>query len=287
MSANFWESSQRAHWLFSKKSLKQARDAILENDKALVKGSSRPGESLNAFDPQIRLYIHNLILMLGRQLGLRQRVLATAELYSARFFTKVSIHEVNLYVVVAACVYVACKTEESPQHIRTVASEARALWPEYITPDPTKIAECEFYLIEELDSYLIVHHPYKSLNQLAKSMAEAYPSLQLSSDEMQSTWSMINDSYITDLILLYPPHVIAMACVYVTIVLKSPHVRPAPPLERIKARIDLLATYLGDSGINLVKTTECVQEMISLYVRWETYDEATCRSRIASLILAI
>lgn len=191
----------------------------------------------------------------------------------------------NVYLVVAACVYVACKTEECPQHIRTINSEAKVLWPDYITPDPTKLAECEFYLIEELDTYLIVHHPYRSLLAISRAMMETYPQLALTPEELQSAWSMINDSYATDLLMIFPPHVIATACIFITIVLKSPLVRPTRPPERIKARIDLLVSFLGDSGIDLEKTSESIQELISLYTMWEKYDENRCREILCSELL--
>jgi cyclin C len=188
-------------------------------------------------------------------------------------------------VVVAACVYVACKTEECPQHIRTINSEAKVLWPDYITADPTKLAECEFYLIEELDTYLIVHHPYRSLTEISKAMMETYPQLALTPEELQSAWSMINDSYATDLLMVSSPHIIATACIFVTVVLKSPLVRPTRPPERIKARIDLLVSFLGDSGIDLEKTSESIQELISLYIVWEKYDENRCRDLISNELL--
>jgi cyclin C len=242
-------------------------------------------ESYSAHDDNMRIYLHSLILAFGRQLSLRQRVIGTAEVYLSRFFTRASIHEVNVYLVVASCVYVACKAEECPQHIRTVTSEARVLWPDYISPDPTKIAECEFYLIEELDTYLIVHHPYRSLNGLVQAMSDMHSELALSSDELQSVWSSINDSYATDLLLICAPHIIAMACIYMTIVLKSPLVRPSRPPERIKARIDLLVSFLGESGIDVEKLSECVQEMISLYKRWELYDENACRNQLAKSLV--
>lgn len=189
--------------------------------------------------------------------------------------------------MVATCVYVACKTEECPQHIRTVTSEARGLWPDYITQDATKIAECEFYLIEELDSFLIVHHPYRSLMQITQAMTNFNPQLSLVMEELQSIWSMINDSYATDLLLLYPPHIISAACLYVTVVLKSPLIRPTRPAETVKARIELFVSFLGQSGIDLDRIVEAIQEMISLYVRWGKYDEAECRAKLSKAILGI
>lgn len=60
---------------------------------------------------------------------IRQQALATAQLYLRRFYTKVPIRDTNPYVVLATCVYLACKMEECPQHIRVVAGEARTFWP--------------------------------------------------------------------------------------------------------------------------------------------------------------
>lgn len=190
-------------------------------------------------------------------------------------------------MMVATCVYVACKTEECPQHIRTVTSEARGLWPDYVTHDPTKIAECEFYLIEELDSFLIVHHPYRALIQLTQAMSSFNSQLTLVIEELQSVWSMINDSYATDLILLYPPHIIAATCLYITVVLKSPLIRPARPPDTVKARIELFVSFLGHSAIDLDRIVENIQELVSLYVRWETYDEVRCRSVLSKAFLGI
>ena len=59
----------------------------------------------------------------------RQQALATAQVYLRRFFTKVEIRRTNPYLVLATSLYLACKMEECPQHIRVVVSEARTIWP--------------------------------------------------------------------------------------------------------------------------------------------------------------
>lgn len=227
-----------------------------------------------------------MVRLLGRQLNVRQRAIGTAEVYLTRFFTRISFFEVNAYAMVATCVYVACKTEECPQHIRTITNEARSLWPEYVSPDPTKIAECEFYLIEELDSYLIVYHPYRSLIQLTESLTIANSQLTLLSEEIQSAWSMINDSYATDMLLLYPPHIIAMACLYITLVLRTPLMRQSRSYESVKAKFDQFVFFLGNSGIDLESVIDAIQELISLYVRWESYDESRCKLILSKHILS-
>ena len=59
----------------------------------------------------------------------KQQALATAQVYLRRFYSKVEIRRTNPYLVLATALYLACKMEECPQHIRVVVSEARQLWP--------------------------------------------------------------------------------------------------------------------------------------------------------------
>lgn len=66
---------------------------------------------------------------LGKRLGIRQQAMATAQVYVKRFYTKVEIRRTNPFLVITTALYLACKMEESPQHIRLVNQEARGLWP--------------------------------------------------------------------------------------------------------------------------------------------------------------
>jgi cyclin-C len=69
------------------------------------------------------------IIRLGKRLQVRQQAMATAQLYVRRFYSKVEIRRTNPYLVIATAVYLACKMEESPQHIRLVVTEAKSIWP--------------------------------------------------------------------------------------------------------------------------------------------------------------
>lgn len=60
--------------------------------------------------------------------GIRNQVLATAQVYVRRFYTKVEIRRTNPYLVVATAMYLASKLEESPQHIRMLVAEASKQW---------------------------------------------------------------------------------------------------------------------------------------------------------------
>lgn len=143
--------------------------------------------------------------------------MATAQVYTKRFYTRVEIRRTNPYLVMATAVYLACKMEECPHHIRMVAGEARSLWPnENQSIDASKLGECEFFLISEMSSHLIIHQPYRTLTSLQADFA-------LTQDEASLSWSVINDHYMTDLPLLYPPHVVALTAMLLAITL-----RPTP-----------------------------------------------------------
>ena len=143
--------------------------------------------------------------------------MATAQVYTKRFYTRVEIRRTNPYLVMATAVYLACKMEECPHHIRMVAGEARSLWPnENQSIDASKLGECEFFLISEMSSHLIIHQPYRTLTTLQADFA-------LTQDEASLSWSVINDHYMTDLPLLYPPHVVALTAMLLAITL-----RPTP-----------------------------------------------------------
>ncbi|KAK4186046.1 RNA polymerase II holoenzyme cyclin-like subunit [Podospora australis] len=212
MAANFWESTQRRYWLFSKDELAAMRQKLEDEDPNLVQ--SFPLPELR----HLNIYFNQQINRLGKRLGVRQQALATAQVYIKRFYTRVEIRRTNPYLVIATSLYLACKMEECPQHIRLVVQEARGLWPtELHGQDTSKLGECEFFLISEMSSQLIVHQPYRTLTTLQNDLG-------LTADEAQGAWSVINDHYMTDLPLLYPPHVIALTAVLLAMVL-----RPSPP----------------------------------------------------------
>jgi cyclin C len=140
--------------------------------------------------------------------------MATAQVYIKRFYSKVEIRRTNPYLVISTALYLACKMEECPQHIRLVVSEARSLWPaDFIGLDTSKLGECEFFLISEMNSQLIVHQPYRTLNTLQTDFG-------LGPEEVALAWSVINDHYMTDLPLLYEPHIVALTAILLALVLR-------------------------------------------------------------------
>ena len=167
----------------------------------------------------LNIFMQQNLVKLARRMSLRQQAIATAQVYIKRFYLRVEIRKTNPYLIMATAVYLACKMEECPQHIRLMLGEAARQWPELGVTESSKIGECEFALISTLSSRLILHHPYRSLGDLA-------PLFGLSSEEQTLAHSIVNDSYNTDLCLLYPPRIISLTAIFLAVVLK-PTVQPS------------------------------------------------------------
>lgn len=326
MSADYWASSQRAKWQLTREGLLECRRRLNLLEKKMTQSGLIKDYPHVVYDYHMRIYLHTLLVKLGRRLNVRQIVLATSEVYLSRFLTRVSVKEINVYLLVTTCLYVACKIEECPQHIRVITLEARNLWPEYIPHDVTKLAEFEFYLIEEMDMYLFLHHPYGSLLQIRDLLLanESHYGFVLSDDELQHSWSLVNDLYITDLHLLFPPHIIAVAAIYITIVLKKNlnairagstqvgQLHSSPPkvsmhvddlmalgsstnllaqnfsdtrLDADTEKIDRFMDFFNYSHINLDEVVEAMQEIINLYVAWDRYNENQVRRALQLMLI--
>jgi cyclin-C len=150
---------------------------------------------------------------LGKRMSIRQQALATAQIYLRRYYLTMPIRSTNPYLVLSTAFYLACKVEECPHHIRLVVAEARNFWPDMLTSETAALGECEFSLISEMGSQLLVHHPYRALQELQGV-------LQLSVDEMSLAWNIVNDGFLTDVVLCYAPCVVAVTAAFLAVVIK-------------------------------------------------------------------
>ena len=161
--------------------------------------------------------------------------------------------------------------------------------------DTSKIGECEFTLISEMNSQLIIHHPYRSLSELQTNF-------QLTQEEIALAWSVINDHYLTDLPLLHAPHVIAITAMFLAVVLKPAQVglqmNAAGLVGALQAlgnarsssgsgtqnRVQKLVNWLAESNVDIEAVVDCTQELISLYEIWEQFNDKTCKDQIARFV---
>ena len=170
-------------------------------------------------------------------------------------------------------------------------------------PDVSKLGEFEFYLISEMNSQLIVHHPYRTLEELKST-------LNMSQDDISLAWSVINDHYLTDLPLLYPPHIIAVTAIFLALtmkptqaglqaaantaaalantpqLLKDPVGLGAEASTATPNKVQNLVSWLAEGEVDIKAVIECTQEIISLYEIWEVYSEKNCKDQIARYIKA-
>ncbi|KAJ2764437.1 RNA polymerase II holoenzyme cyclin-like subunit [Coemansia nantahalensis] len=167
--------------------------------------------------------------------------------------------------MVATCVLLACKAEEYPQHTKYIVNETKAVLTE-VSPDIrfpydlADIAECESYLLEEMKFYLVLHHPYQALIEYV--FAGHAPSARALSG-INKLMSIINDSYRTDMVFVYPPHVIAIASLFLSRVVDQGN------------RSDIEAQqWFADLNVDITDVLQVVNELLAVYEDWRDYAEA-------------
>ena len=154
-----------------------------------------------------------------------------------------------------------------------------------------------------MDSQLIIHHPYRTLQDLQTT-------LNMAQDDTSLAWYIINDHYMTDLPLLYPPHVIAVTAICLALTLKptqtglqaaastaaaltsaispskdqSGNVNGVPNTQQKK--VQNLVSWLAEGEVDIKAVVECSQEIISLYDILEQYTEKTCKEQVARFVKA-
>ncbi len=183
---------------------------------------------------------------------------------------------------------------------------------DFFNTDTSKLGECEFFLISEMNSQLIVHHPYRTLLALQNIFG-------LVQDESSLAWSIINDHYMTDLPLLYAPHTITITAILLALILRpsgNSTSQPTPSssansiavaaqaalnsASQLKAggaavdkpggpprtKIQKLSTWLAESNIDIEDIVDCTQELISFYEVQEQYNEKLTRDQINRFVKA-
>ncbi|KAI3882001.1 hypothetical protein MKW98_028222 [Papaver atlanticum] len=201
MAANFWTSS---HW---KQLLEQEEvDVVHSPDK-------ERGLTVEEFK-YIKMHMANYIWKLAQLVKVRQRVVATAVAYMRRVYTRKSMTEYDPRLVAPSCLYLASKAEESTVQARLLVFYIKKQYSdEKYRFEIKDILEMEMKILEALDYYLVVYHPYRPLSQLLQDAGMT--------DMTHLSWGLVNDTYKMDLVLIYPPYMIALACIYIASVLKD------------------------------------------------------------------
>eukprot|EP00242_Pyramimonas_sp_CCMP2087_P011365 CAMPEP_0198219446 /NCGR_PEP_ID=MMETSP1445-20131203/74335_1 /TAXON_ID=36898 /ORGANISM="Pyramimonas sp., Strain CCMP2087" /LENGTH=274 /DNA_ID=CAMNT_0043896851 /DNA_START=708 /DNA_END=1529 /DNA_ORIENTATION=+ len=242
---SFWESSH-SQMLFSHE------EVVASNPKDRDAGLT-PEEIR-----RIKEYHVQYLTQLGRSAKVRQRVVATAVVYFRRFYLRNSFVEYDPRLTAPACLYLASKVEESTVHARHVAQAIRRCRKETLFWFEVKdLLETEMVLLEDMAFSLAIFHPYRPLSQLLEDAGF--------SEFLRDAWSLVNDSYSSEVILVHFPHVIAVAAVHLTGVMQGKKAEAEAWLETL--RIDRAAVTLVTEALLAVchsdtermSTVECIQ----------------------------
>lgn len=247
MAGNFWQSSQYQQWLFDKQDLMRERQPDLK--------------VLNSEEDyhKILIFFANFIQSLGEQLKLRQQVIATATVYFKRFYARNSLKCIDPWLMAPTCVFLASKVEEfgviSNSRLMTtcqtvVKNKFSHAYPQEYPYRINSVLECEFFLLEMMDCCLVLYHPYRPLTEYFKELAHEDSLYPLA-------WRIINDSLRTDVCLLYPPYLIALACLHIASVIQQKD----------------LKQWLAECSVDMDKILEISRQILALYELWKNYDE--------------
>ncbi|KAK2512269.1 Ccnc [Columba guinea] len=218
-------------------------------------------------DAVLLLHLQVFIQALGEHLKLRQQVIATATVYFKRFYARYSLKSIDPVLMAPTCVFLASKVEEFGvvSNTRLISAATSVLKTRFSYAFPKEfpyrmnhILECEFYLLELMDCCLIVYHPYRPLLQYVQDMGQEDMLLPLA-------WRIVNDTYRTDLCLLYPPFMIALACLHVACVVQQKDARQ----------------WFAELSVDMEKILEIIRVILKLYEQWKNFDE---RKEMATIL---
>lgn len=254
MSGSFWRSSHFQQWLITKQDLARER---FHDMQVLTEEEYQ----------KLLIFFSNLIQALGEQLKVKQQVIATAIVYFKRFYVRNSFKCIDPLLLAPTCVFLASKVEEfgviSNNRLITTCQQVVKTKFSYAYPQEfpyriNQILECEFYLMEMMDCCLILYHPYRPLVQFVHDWSNK-------DNILPTAWNVVNDSYRTDVCLLYPPHQIALACLHIACVITQKDCKQ----------------WFAELNTDLDKVLEITRYILNLFEMWKNFDE---KKEIPSLL---
>ncbi|KAG9509340.1 Cyclin-C, partial [Fragariocoptes setiger] len=224
---------------------------------------------------KIMIFFANFIQEIGKSLKVKQQVIATSIVYFKRFYVRNSFKCIDPWLMAPTCMFLASKVEEfgvisNSRLISTCQTVVRNqygyLWPSKDYPYRINhILECEFYLLEMMDCCLIVYHAYRPLVQYVQDEKWQHDKDIV----LPVAWNVVNDSYRTDICLLYPPHQIAIACLHLACVITEK---------------DNQKSWFAELNTDFDKILEITRHILNLYELWKNFDE---RKEVPTLFEAI
>ena len=112
-----------------------------------------------------------------------------------------------------------------------------------------------------MDCCLIVYHPYRPLTQYVTDLG-----LDSEQSILPIAWRIVNDNLRTDVSLMYPPYLIALAAIHMACVIQQKDCRQ----------------WFAELSVDMDRVLEITREILQLYELWKSYDE---KAEIRSLLM--
>jgi cyclin C len=107
-----------------------------------------------------------------------------------------------------------------------------------------------------------LYHPYRPLVQFISDLCPDDTHL------LQSAWRVVNDAYRTDVCLMYPPSLIALACLHIACVMQKKDTKQ----------------WFSELNVDMEKIFEITRHILYMYDILKTYDEKDQVKEILSKI---
>jgi len=126
------------------------------------------------------------------------------------------------------------------------------------------LLDIEMVIMEDLNFDLVVFSPYRSLSAflLDSAMGEATG---------LRAWMILNDSYRTDVSLLNPPHLVALACLQLAVVhLNEERLLHQEDLSQRhqSAELQRLGTWMESLNVDLDRLYDIVVDITTMYEKY-------------------
>lgn len=246
MSANFWQSSHFTRWTFSKDEIARYRESNFKRRRFPI-------------EKEIALLNHYILLIqsVGKRIDCNQIVVATATSFFRRFYLLTSILEYHPSIVAPTVLYLAAKVEEMGQILPIYVIRGF----QKIREDPQKMSDfeliisleamtakeifaCEAEVLKTLKFDLVIFHAYHDLERYVTDFAK--DAKDISEKIFHAAWGILNDTQRSDVYLVYPPCLVALAAIYLACVDKG-----------IDSR-----SWFQELNVNLDQTRECAEDIL-------------------------
>lgn len=201
---------------------------------------------------------------LGHATKLDRRVTSTASVFFHRFFLFHAFTTHDRFQVAVACLFLAAKVEESAVRLKDIVRRYYEIRHSGNFPDEKTIGEfqkciilVERLILNTLNFDLYVVHP--NISGKFKDLKNYIPD-ERKHDALQTAVNFVNDSYRSTLCLQYQPQQIAIAMLYLTMVVLA-----IKPVTRSNVYSDISWINLVEKEIDQITLRNICFEILDLY----------------------